>query len=80
VAAGTTKQPSRNPSRSVSVDVRCEPDADIPATAGAISNAKGSERKRLDPSYVGPHAVTRRLTCLIVVPALVIARVTPLPE
>jgi hypothetical protein len=41
---------------------------------------EGSERKRLDPSYVSPHAVTRRLTCLIVVPALVIARVTPLPE
>jgi hypothetical protein len=41
---------------------------------------KGSERKRLGPSYVSWHAVTRRLTCLIVVPALVIARVTPLPE
>ena len=40
----------------------------------------GSEQKRLDPSYVSSHAVTRRLTCLIVVPALVIARVTPLPE
>lgn len=64
----------------MSVDARREANADKPAATGAISNAKGSERKRLDPSYVNSHAVTRRLTCLIVVPVLVIARVTPLPE
>ena len=54
--------------------------ADAPAVAGAMSNAKGRDQKVSAFFYVSSQLVSGRLTCLIVVPALVIARVTPLPE
>jgi hypothetical protein len=53
----------------------------LPGTGGRCGiKCKGSERKGVDPFYVSSQLVSGRLTCLIVVPALVIARVTPLPE
>ena len=54
-------------------------DTDAPPT-DAISNKKGRTEKVSALFHVCSHPVTGRLTCLIVVPALVIAKVTPPPE
>ncbi len=64
----------------MSVDARRGLVADAPAVADAISNAKGRNEKVSAFFYVSSQLVSGRLTCLIVGPALVIARVTPLPE
>jgi hypothetical protein len=55
----------------VSADAGRTHDADVPAMAGAIPGTeKGSKRWRFDPFQLISHAVTGRLACLSLAPAL----------